>query len=121
MEYRSERASTCSPLACSGERYWAVPMTAAVCVIVMPESPMARAMPKSITLTWPVRVSMTLAGLMSRWTIWARCEYSRAWRIPTVISSVRSGSSRRPECSSSRRVDPSTYSITMYGMETPST
>ncbi len=26
MEYRSERASTCSPLACSGERYWAVPI-----------------------------------------------------------------------------------------------
>lgn len=43
-----------------------MPITAAVCVIVMPESPMARAMPKSMTLTWPVRVSMTLAGLMSR-------------------------------------------------------
>ena len=28
---------------------------------------MARAMPKSMTLTWPDGVSMTLAGLMSRW------------------------------------------------------
>lgn len=37
------------------------------------------------------------------------------------ISSVRSGSSLRPECSSSRSVEPSTYSITMYGMEMLST
>lgn len=118
MEYRSERASTCSPLACSGERYWAVPITAAVWVIVMPESPMARAMPKSMTLTWPLRVSMTLAGLMSRWTMPARCEYSSAWRMPMVISSVRSGSSLRPEWSSSRSVEPSTYSMTMYGIDT---
>ena len=34
VEYRSERASTDWPCACSGERYWAVPMTAWVCVIV---------------------------------------------------------------------------------------
>ncbi len=74
-------------------------------------------MPKSMTLTWPLRVSMTLAGLMSRWTIPARWEYSRAWRMPMVISMDRSGSSLRPECSSSRSVDPSTYSITMYGMD----
>ncbi len=97
-----------------------MPITADVCVIVMPESPMARAMPKSITLTWPLRVSMTLAGLMSRWTMPARCEYSRAWRMPMVISSVRSGSSLRPLWRSSRRVEPSTYSMTMYGIETPS-
>ncbi len=96
-------------------------MTAAVCVIVMPASPIARAMPKSMTFTWPVRVSMTLAGLMSRWTMPARWEYSSAWSTPMVISSDRSGSSLRPECSSSRRVEPSTYSMTMYGMETPST
>ncbi len=95
-------------------------MTAAVWVMVMPASPMARAMPKSITLTWPLRVSMTLAGLMSRWTMPLRCAYSRPWRMPMVISIARSGSSLRPECSSSRSVEPSTYSITMYGMETPS-
>ncbi len=63
----SLRASTVSPRACSGERYWAVPMTAAVCVIADEVSAMARAMPKSMTLTWPDGVSMTLAGLMSRW------------------------------------------------------
>ena len=42
-------------------------MTAAVCVIVEEVSETARAMPKSITLTMPVVVSMTFAGLMSRW------------------------------------------------------
>ena len=63
----SERASTVSPRACSGERYCAVPMTAAVAVMAEEESAMARAMPKSMTLTWPAGVSMTLAGLMSRW------------------------------------------------------
>ena len=70
----SERASTVSPRACSGERYCAVPMTAAVWVMVELVSATARAMPKSITLTMPVEVSMTLAGLMSRWTMPARCE-----------------------------------------------
>ena len=86
----------------------------------MPASPMARAMPKSITLTLPWRVSITLAGLMSRCTMPARWQYSSACSMPMVISSARSGSSRRPECSSSRSVEPSTYSITMYGMEMPS-
>ena len=65
----SERASTVSPRACSGDRYWAVPMTAAVCVIVADVSETARAMPKSITLIEPAGVSITFAGLMSRWTM----------------------------------------------------
>src|SRR5665647_3317952 len=76
VEYRSERVSTCSPRACSGDRYCAVPMTAWVWVMVPAASAMARAMPKSITLTAPVGVSMTLAGLMSRCTIPAWWEYS---------------------------------------------
>ena len=46
-----------------------MPMTDCVWVIVAAVSAMARAMPKSITLTWPRSVSMTLAGLMSRWTM----------------------------------------------------
>ena len=70
----SERASTVSPRACSGDRYWAVPITAAVCVIALEESAIARAMPKSMTLTWPDGVNMTLAGLMSRWMMPERCE-----------------------------------------------
>ena len=69
----SLRESTVSPRACSGDRYCAVPITAAVCVIVADVSATARAMPKSITLTVPPGVSMTLAGLMSRWTMPARC------------------------------------------------
>ena len=44
-------------------------MTAWVWVIVAAVSAMARAMPKSITLTSPRSVSITLAGLMSRWTM----------------------------------------------------
>ncbi len=72
MEYRSLRASTFSPRACSGERYWAVPITAAVWVIVDELSEIARAMPKSITFTSPAGVSMTFPGLMSRWMMPAR-------------------------------------------------
>ena len=65
----SLRASTVSPRACSGDRYWAVPITAAVWVMVADVSATARAMPKSITLTWPFGVSITFAGLMSRCTM----------------------------------------------------
>ena len=69
VEYRSLRASTRSPRACSGDRYCAVPITWAVWVIVAWASLTARAMPKSITLTSADRVSITFPGLMSRCTI----------------------------------------------------
>ena len=46
-----------------------MPMTAEVWVIVAAVSAIARAMPKSMTLTSPVGESMTLPGLMSRWTM----------------------------------------------------
>ena len=49
-----------------------MPTTAAVWVMVADESAIARAMPKSITLTSPDGVSITLAGLMSRWMMPAR-------------------------------------------------
>ena len=49
-----------------------MPTTAAVWVIVDWASLMARAMPKSITFTSPLGVSITLPGLMSRWMIPAR-------------------------------------------------
>ncbi len=67
-EYRSERASTPRPSACSGDRYCGVPTTMPVCVIEVTPDCMARAMPKSITLTTPRLVIITLPGLMSRWT-----------------------------------------------------
>ena len=90
-------------------------MIAAVWVIAEPASEAARAIPKSITFTWPVRVSITLAGLMSRWTIPALCAASRAAQMSAVISSARCGSSRPSSCSTSRSVRPSTCSMTMYG------
>ena len=58
------RASTDSPRACSGEKYCAVPITALVSASVAEESDTARAMPKSITFTWPLRAIMMLPGLM---------------------------------------------------------
>jgi hypothetical protein len=115
VEYRSERESTASPRACSGERYCAVPITAWVWVIVPAESAIARAIPKSITFTAPVGVSMTLAGLMSRCTMPARWEYSRADSTPAVISTASSIGTAAPSRRMSRTVWPSTYSITMNG------
>ena len=113
MEYRSERASTDSPRACSGERYWAVPTTVWVWVTVEAESSMARAMPKSMTFTAPVEVSMMFPGLMSRWTIPTRWEYSRASRTPETISAASAIGTASPSLRSSRTVCPSTYSMTM--------
>ncbi len=49
-----------------------MPTTAAVWVIVDEASLIARAIPKSITLTSPLGVSMTFPGLMSRWMMPAR-------------------------------------------------
>jgi hypothetical protein len=49
-----------------------VPITCAVCVIVAWVSATALAMPKSITLISPDRLSITLPGLMSRCTMPAR-------------------------------------------------
>ena len=46
---------------------------------------MARAMPKSITLTAPLGVSITLAGLMSRCTMPARWLYSRRVSSTPVV------------------------------------
>ena len=69
VEYRSLRESTRSPRACSGDRYCAVPITWAVWVIVAWASLIARAMPKSMTLTSPLRVTITLPGLISRCTM----------------------------------------------------
>ena len=70
-------------------------------------------MPKSITFTVPAGVSITLAGLMSRWMIPARWLYDNASSTPAVNSSARAGTILRPSRSTSRRVTPSTSSITM--------
>ena len=51
-------------------------------------------MPKSITLTWPVWVSITLPGLMSRWMMPCRWLNSSAAQMSAMISSARRGISR---------------------------
>ena len=109
----SLRPSAGLPRACSGERYWAVPMTAEVCVIAEVESSSARAIPKSITFTWPVLVIMMLAGLMSRWTMpasWLAVSARQAGSRMRAASAGRIGPSA---CRISRRVRPKTRSMTM--------
>ena len=76
-------------------------------------------MPKSITLIWPVWVSMTLPGLMSRWMIPCRWLNSIAAQISATISSARRGISRPSAVSTSLRVRPLTNSMTMYGSVSP--
>ena len=113
--YTSERASTDSPRACSGDRYWAVPMTAAVWVTAACPSASARAMPKSITFTAPERVIMMLAGLTSRCTMPCRWLKSSAAEASAMTSIARRGDSGPSDFTMSRSVRPSTYSMTMYG------
>ena len=92
-----------------------MPMTAAVEVIVAAESETARAMPKSITLTVPWGVIITFPGLMSRCTMPLRWLKSSAPQMSAARLIARSGGSGPSRRSTSRRVSPSTYSMTMYG------
>ena len=62
----SLRGVTWPVCACSGAMYSGVPSTEPVAVFTPPAD---LAMPKSISLILPSFVSMTLAGLMSRWTM----------------------------------------------------
>ncbi len=112
-EYTSERASTFSPLACSGDKYWAVPITAEVLVSLLPLSASARAMPKSITFTAPALLIMMFAGLTSRWMMpcwWLKFNASHASAMTSTACCWFIGPSLR---TMSRNVTPSTYSITM--------
>ena len=117
----SERLSTDLPRACSGERYCAVPITAEVCVCTEEESSTARAMPKSMTLTSPVLVTMMLAGLMSRWIMpasWLACS---ALATGPSRAAARWGARGPSSRMMSRRLRPVSRSITMKGTSTPST
>ncbi len=90
-----------------------MPITAAVCVIPADGSLIARAMPKSITLISPARVSITLAGFISRCTIplrWLKSSAAHTSAIHVIAACGAMVPSRR---STSRRVSPSTYSMTM--------
>ena len=60
----SERWSSVSPRACSGDMYSMVPTMAPVWV--MPDSPSERASPKSMTTMRPFLSRMMFCGLRSR-------------------------------------------------------
>ena len=63
----SVRRSTALPWACSGDMYASLPFTMPCVVDVMRSA--ARATPKSMIFGRPSYVTMTLVGLMSRWTM----------------------------------------------------
>src|SRR5690625_7226051 len=64
----SDREVACLPVACSGERYWAVPITSPV--LVSRVWSLLRAIPKSVILTDQSLSSSTstFSGFTSRWT-----------------------------------------------------
>ena len=74
-----------------------------------------RAMPKSIIRSWPLSSSMMFCGLMSRWTTPLRWAWSRARRIWAMKWTVSRLVILPPRSLRySRRVIPSTHSITIY-------
>lgn len=80
---------------------------------LLPLSAIARAMPKSITLTALVVLIMMFAGLTSRWMMpfwWLKFS---AWQASAMISMARRGGNGPSVCTMSRSVTPSTYSMTM--------
>ena len=79
----------------------------------------AFARPKSSTFTLPSGVSLTLAGLRSRWTIplsWASSSASAICRATTTASSTGSG----PRFKRSARSSPSASSMTRRWAFVPS-
>src|SRR5688572_2106185 len=64
---RSERASSSLPAIDSGAMYASLPLTRPVWVASCADT--ALAIPKSITLRWPLRVSSKFDGDRSRWTM----------------------------------------------------
>jgi hypothetical protein len=73
----------------------------------------ARAMPKSVTRTWPDPSTMTLPGFTSRCTTpwrWAKAKAEATSAPMAAARSARSGPSARMMLVS---VAPSTYSMTM--------
>ncbi len=113
--YRSARPSTGTPFAPpvqrSGAMYGNEPMIMPVAVSSVPWPPPALAMPKSSTFVTPPSVTITLAGLTSRWTMPA------SWAAPSA-SATRAAHSRAsasggtPSSSTSARLRPCSSSIT---------
>jgi hypothetical protein len=96
-EKMSARASTRSPRSCSGAMYGTVPTiapsvdrVAVGSVLPAPAGgPTHFARPKSSTFTRPSSLSMTFAGLRSRWTTPRSCAAESAPATSAAISSTR--------------------------------
>ncbi len=112
-EYWSLAEVGVSSSSCSGDRYGAVPTT--VPVSVRRVCPGLRAMPKSVTLTFPSDANRTLAGVTSRWTMSRSCADSRAARTASATPNASGRGSAPWRARRSARVSPSTSSITMAG------
>ncbi len=86
----SDRGSSGRPSICSGDMYGIVPSTvpSLVCAIVSsvpaPDKSATFARPKSRILMRPLRVTITLAGFRSRWTM----PFSCAAASPSASSSA---------------------------------
>jgi hypothetical protein len=106
----SLRASTGSPVTCSGLMNCGVPRLCPAAVIVESAT---RAMPKSVSSARPVARSIKmLSGLTSRWTMprpWAYDSAQAASRSTRATSSGGSGPTRFTRCVS---VSPSMKPIT---------
>ena len=106
----SLRASTGSPLACSGLMYSAVPMTSPTAV--MPGASRTWAMPKSVTNARPLpSSSRMLSGFTSRCTMPWACAYASAQatsRMMRAASDAGTGPLLRMRCPSD---SPPTYAI----------
>ncbi len=79
---------------------------------VICEAPL-RAIPKSATFTFQSGLTITLCGLMSRWTISCRCASPSALRISRANLIAVKGGVGPFRISSSFSVGPSRYSIAM--------
>ena len=108
--YRSLAGTAGLPVACSGEMYWAVPITSPVRVIGAAST--ARAMPKSVSFTSPSSRTRMFAGLTSRWMTpasCAACSAEAAWARIDAVRFAPSGPSSLMICDSG---GPSTSSMT---------
>jgi hypothetical protein len=109
-ENTSLRASSGSPVACSGDMYDGVPKNSPALVSCAAG---ILAIPKSMSLGCPLGSTMMLAGFTSRWTM----SFSCAWWRASATFAARRRASRHWRCPSrftrSERVSPSRYSSAM--------
>ena len=106
----SDAGVAARPIACSGERYCAVPMTIPDAVIGI--WLVAVEMPKSVIFTRPERASRMLPGLTSRCTTPATCAACSARAVWARIGSRRRVGSTGSRSSRSDIGSPRTSSMT---------